>query len=288
MTATVGIHAPGAMGSALGRAWRAGGAHIVTTVEGRSLRTRRLAGDLALLPDLDAVVAAADVLVSVGPPGAAVAMAGAIADACRRTNAAPLVVDVNAIAPATVATVAEVVGAAGCALVDGAISGPPPGHRTTTRLYLAGPAAATVAALPVTGIDVHVVGPEPGSASAIKSCTSGVYKGFTALLMQALWTARAHGVTEQVVADLQIMFGALVDDAATRIAVGASKCDRYPAEMREIARTQGLAGADPALFEAMASVFEGVGRSELAGHTPEDAAAMTELGEVLTELTRAR
>ena len=37
------------MGSALGRAWAAGGARVVATVDGRSERTRELAHGLELL-----------------------------------------------------------------------------------------------------------------------------------------------------------------------------------------------------------------------------------------------
>ena len=57
----VGIVSPGAMGSAVGRALRDGGARVVATVAGRSTRTVALAHGLELLPSLDDVVAAADV-----------------------------------------------------------------------------------------------------------------------------------------------------------------------------------------------------------------------------------
>ena len=44
---------------------------VLATVDGRSERTRSLAHGLELVPDLDAVVAGSDVVVSVVPPGAA-------------------------------------------------------------------------------------------------------------------------------------------------------------------------------------------------------------------------
>ena len=47
---TIGIVSAGAMGSALGRAWAAGGAEVVTSLAGRSERTRRLAQGLTELP----------------------------------------------------------------------------------------------------------------------------------------------------------------------------------------------------------------------------------------------
>ena len=70
-TPVIGIVSPGAMGAALGRSWEAGGARVVTTVEGRSDRTRGLASGLSLLPTLADVVATSTVVVSICPPGEA-------------------------------------------------------------------------------------------------------------------------------------------------------------------------------------------------------------------------
>ena len=76
--ATVGIVSPGAMGSAVGRALLRGGARVVATVAGRSERTARLAEGLELLPALDAVVAEADVVLSIVPPAEAPAVAAPV------------------------------------------------------------------------------------------------------------------------------------------------------------------------------------------------------------------
>ena len=67
---TVGIVSPGAMGSAVGAAYRAAGNRVVTTVDGRSRRTAALAeqAGLELLPDLDAVVGESELVLSIVPP----------------------------------------------------------------------------------------------------------------------------------------------------------------------------------------------------------------------------
>jgi 3-hydroxyisobutyrate dehydrogenase-like beta-hydroxyacid dehydrogenase len=207
----VGIVSAGAMGSAIGAALRAGGADVVTTVAGRSERTARLARDAGLtcLPDLDAVVRQADVVLSIAPPGQAEAIAGSIGDAARRTSARPLAVDLNAISPSTARRIEAALAAACLELVDGSISGPPPRRPGTTRIYLSGPRAAAVAALPFTGVHTIGVGDEVGTASAVKMCTASVYKGSAALLTQALLTARATGVLEHVLDDLGELAGAL-------------------------------------------------------------------------------
>ena len=92
------------MGSAVGAAYRAAGQRVVTTVSGRSERTGRLAelAGLERLPDLDSVVAEAELVLSIVPPDQAVATAAEIAAAAARTGSRPLVGDWNAVAPATV------------------------------------------------------------------------------------------------------------------------------------------------------------------------------------------
>ncbi|HTW19095.1 MAG TPA: DUF1932 domain-containing protein [Mycobacteriales bacterium] len=287
-TTTIGIYSPGAMGSALGRAWRDEGCDVVTTVAGRSERTRSLAENLTTLPDLEAVVAAADLVVSIGPPAEAVAMSREIAAACVATGSQPRVADLNAISPATVARIAAVLVPAGCELIDGSISGGPPRPGSTTHLYLSGPSADTVVRLRGVGLASKKVGDRIGTASAVKMSTAAVYKGFTALIVQALRTAYANDVLDIVLADLSEEFGQLIEDAATRIAMAASKASRYVGEMHQIADTQEAAGARPELYDAMAVVYESLAATDLATLTPEAAADSADLPAALDRLVPAR
>ena len=289
MTVSIGVVSPGAMGSALGRAWRRGGARVVATVAGRSARTVGLAeaAGLDLLPDLDAVVAAAQVVVSVGPPDRAVEIAGMIAASARRGGVTPLVAELNAISPMTVSRIAtDVLAPAGIELVDGAISGPPPGDAGRTIVYLSGRSARRIADLDAPEVDTRVVGDRPGQASAVKMCTASVYKGFTGLLLQAMLTAGAYDCVDVVVADLADVYRGIGDWAGRRLAMAASKSGRWVGEMREIAATQAAAGARPELFDAMARVWEMVAGTPLAEHMPEEAARDRPLAAVLAELHR--
>ena len=272
------------MGSALARAWGAGGVRVLVTVAGRSERTRTLAEGLELVTDLDAVVTGSDVVVSVVPPGGATATMGDILEACRRTGARPLLADLNAVSPTTVAELAARAGSQGLDLVDGAISGGPPAAGGDTMLYLSGEKASVLADLAADGLRTRVVGPEPGSASAVKMCTASVYKGTTALWAQALQTAQAHGVLDVVLADLAEEFPAAAATAGRRIAVATSKSARFVGEMEQIAQTQGAAGASPELFTAMAAVYARLARTPLAALTPEQARDLTDLEDVLARL----
>ena len=283
MVGTIGIVSPGAMGSAVGAAYAAGGQRAVVTVTGRSERTRGLAeaAGLELLSDLDAVVAESALVLSIVPPDQAAATAAAIAAAAGRTGARPLVSDWNAVSPATARELEQILDEAGLELVDGSISGGPPRADYTTRVYLSGRGADALAAAAPARLDARVVGIEVGLASAVKMCTASMYKGSTALLAHALLTAHANGVLPQVLDDLHDSFPSQIDRAARTIAVSATKAERFVGEMREIAATQAGAGLTPALFEAMAEVYAAFARSPLAGEPPEQIRPQPLLEEVL-------
>ena len=291
---TIAIVSPGAMGSALGRCWQAGGHRVVATAAGRSERTRLLAHDLELLPDLDAVVGVADLVVTICPPDQAGLVLQTVLErvlaAAHRSGPAPVVLDANALSTSTVAGLASRTAAAGCGFVDGAVSGGPPRPGAepsgSAMVYLSGERAGWVASLARDGFRTRVVGPDPGQASGVKMCTVSVYKGTTALWLQALQTARALGVTDVVLADLAESEPDRVRSDARAIAVAASKGGRFVAEMEQIAQTQGAAGASPELFAGMAAVYARVARSELARLTPETARSIDDLDVVLGMLER--
>ncbi|MEV4347897.1 DUF1932 domain-containing protein [Actinoplanes sp. NPDC049596] len=309
---TVAIVSAGFMGSGLGTALLGGGARVVTTLEGRSARSRRLAeaAGLEVLPTLADAVAVADVVLSVTPPGAAVDAARAIAAAGRAAGVAgraagvagraagvtgraagvtgraagvagraagvagrgegPVVADLNAVSPETMARVARELD--GLRVVDGSISGPPPSVRPGARVYLAGAGAEVVAGLPWAGmIEPVVLGDRVGAASALKMCTGSVYKGMVALITQAMRTAGAHGVLDPVLADLER--NGLADTAG--VAQAATKAHRYVGEMREVSATQAGAGLTPDLFAAMAAVYADIAATRLADGDPETARDLT-------------
>src|SRR4051812_20752938 len=193
----IGLVGTGHMGSGLGWALREGGNDVITSLDGRSARTARLAAEAGLreVPLLVDVVRSADVILVVTPPEAALPAAHAVAAAAMATDAGrAVVVDLNAIAPATSRDVGEVVMRAGLDYVDGSISGPPPTVRPGANIYLSGSRANEIATLQWKHVNPIVVGPTIGAASAVKMSTASVYKGLTALVAQAIRAADAHGV----------------------------------------------------------------------------------------------
>jgi len=279
------MHGAGHMGAGLGWALREGGARVVTTLAGRSARTGKLVADAGLEPldSLDAVVAVADVILTVVPPGEARAAATALAEATRRTRKRPRVAGLNAIAPSTVDDIVRILD--GLDLVDGSISGGPPTTTPGARIYLSGERAAEVAALPWRHVHPVVVPGGAGQASAVKMCTASVYKGTTALLTQALRTAAANGVLDEVLADLA---SGGFPEPARRAVTAATKADRFVPEMREIAATQRAAGLTPALFEGIAEVYAQIATTDLATEDPESVDRSMPPGEVVSRLVGPR
>lgn len=260
------------MGAAIARVLGSPSVRVVATLAGRSARTNRLAVGLDLLPTLDDVVRLSDIVLSVVPPGAAPAVADAIASSAQRCAVRPIVADLNATAPETMAVIATRLGAAGLEVVDGSISGGPPRPDAgPTIVYLSGLAAPKIASLAAPGLDLRVVGDTIGIASAIKMSTASFYKGQAALFAQALRAAHANGVLGPVLDDLQRNAPELVDEAPLVLQSIAAKSGRYVPEMLEIAASQGAVGLSPALFNALAEVYERLSQSELAAAAPEDA-----------------
>jgi 3-hydroxyisobutyrate dehydrogenase-like beta-hydroxyacid dehydrogenase len=275
---TVAIVSPGHMGSGLGWALRQGGARVVSTVEGRSARTARLAADFELLPSLRDVVAVADVVLVVTPPGASVAAARSIRAAAHAVGACPLVADLNAVSPATMMSIVDIL--APLDVVDGSISGPPPTVRPGASVYFSGPRADELVALPWGGLARPIrLGDRVGAASAVKMSTASVYKGLTGLITQAIRSADFYGVLDEVLADL-----ARSGLETGGVALAATKAHRYVPEMREIAKAQADAGLTSALFEAYASIYAEIAGSALAAGDPETVDAQMPASEVVAAL----
>src|SRR5262249_27088741 len=131
---TIGLLNPGEMGSMAGAAVRSGGARVGGAGEGRSATTRKRATDAGLedAGSVAAVARAADVILSVCPPHAAVDLAKEVA-ALRFTGT---FVDGNAISPATAREIGGSVEKGGAAVVGRGIIGPPPPQPRRPRLSL--------------------------------------------------------------------------------------------------------------------------------------------------------
>lgn len=268
---TIALMSPGDMGHAVAAMLRAHGLRVITCLEGRSARTRMLAEKAGIEPvaDDDALVRAADLLLSILVPAEAESLARRTAAALERTCAGLVYVDCNAIAPGTARRIGDVVEAAGARFVDAGIIGPPPKAGARTVFYASGRHARSFAALRDFGLDVRPVGERPGDASAVKMCYAALTKGTTALMTELSVAAERLGVS----AALRQEFAESQRAAAERMASGVPamvpKAHRWVGEMAEIAKTFEDCGLTPKTYLGAAEIYDFVAQTSLGKISPE-------------------
>lgn len=285
---TVGILSPGDMGHAIGAVLHHHGMRVITCLRGRSTRTEALAKAAGIedMPDDETLVQETDVLLSILPPAQASACAERVAAALHRTGTSLLFLDCNAIAPRTVHALEQVLTEAGASFVDvGIIGGPPRIGREGPRLYASGAQASEIALLSAYGLDVRVLGPHSGQASALKMCYASLTKGLTALATQALVAGRALGLQEALIAEFQTLsfFGTI----KRSIPGMPPKAYRWVGEMEEIARTFSDLGLPPQIHEGAASLYRFIEGTVLGAETPEQRQHGQTLEEVVAILAMA-
>src|SRR6202044_3556435 len=102
--------------------WLTGhGVRVLTALAGRSEATAARAREAGMAAAGGEEIAAADFILSILPPGDALALAQRFAPVLVASNAKPVYVDCNAVNPATVVKVAGAIAATGCAFVDAGI-----------------------------------------------------------------------------------------------------------------------------------------------------------------------
>ncbi len=253
MTSAIGILHPGEMGAAVGAALRARGRDVAWASAGRSPETaaRAAAAGLRDAGSIAALAQTCDLIVSVCPPHAAAAVAGAV------RGFGGIYVDANAVSPATARALAADVAAT---FVDGGIIGPPPRTAGTTRLYLSGAAAPAVAeAFAGSTLEPRVVSERPGDASAVKMTYAAWTKGTAALVLAARAVARAEGVEAQLVQEWALSLPELEAEYARAARSAAAKGWRWIGEMEEIAAAFAAAGMPAGFHLAAAEVFRAMG-----------------------------
>ena len=281
---TIAILSPGDMGGGLGAALARRDFDIVTCLAGRSEETRARAqrADFRELPDLEALVSEADLVLSVLPPADAPALAREVAAAMVRAGSAPPYADCNAVSPETTRAIGETLAAAGARFIDGGIVGAAPGRSDTpVRLYVSGPQARLMAALTGPEIAVRSCGAEIGRASAVKMCYAAVSKGTNTLHTAALIAAEALGVGETLHAEFAESMPAVYRRMNATVPHLPADAARWVGEMEEIARTFASVGVTPRFHEGARDVFALLAATPLAAETRETRDASRTLEQAL-------
>jgi 3-hydroxyisobutyrate dehydrogenase-like beta-hydroxyacid dehydrogenase len=200
--------------------------------------------DLSDAGSSEALLAEAELVLSIVPPHAATAVA---ADAAGFEG---VFVDANAISPATVRSLAP------RRVVDGSIVGPPPHRSGTTRLYLSGEGADVVAALFAgSTVEARIVDGGIGAASALKMTYAAWSKGTAAMLLAIRDVARLNGVEDALLAEWGDSAPELLERLPQAERGADTKGWRWIGEMEEIADTFAAAGQPEGFHRAAAQVY---------------------------------
>jgi len=243
---TIGLLHPGRMGAAVGRQLTAKGHRVLWDATGRSAATAERADEAGLERAAD-LTAVCDVIISLCPPAAAEQVAESVA------GFDGIFVEANAISPARVRKIADLVGR----VVDGSVIGPPPTGGTRARLYLSGTSrdVETIAALFADGeVDAVALEGGVGQASALKMAFGSYNKTMGALAAVSHALAETYGVGDQLLTEANRMTGHHLAEL-TRLPAVVARAWRWAPEMDEAAATFEEADLPGDLAHAAAAVF---------------------------------
>jgi 3-hydroxyisobutyrate dehydrogenase-like beta-hydroxyacid dehydrogenase len=259
MTPIVAIIAPGNMGAGVGARLTENKVTVLTSLAGRSAESEKRARGAGMQPVADAQLTEADFLLSIVPPGEALALAKRLAPVLTVANKKPVYVECNAVSPRTMLDIAGVVAATGCPFVGAGIIGPPPKPgASNTKIYAAGPAADLFAKLNDYGLIVRVLDGPLTAAAALKMSYAGITKGFTALGAAMMLAATREGSAAALKAELAESQPALLGWLARQTPAMYSKAYRWVAELEEISAFVGKDHPEHAMLEAAARLYENI------------------------------
>ncbi|MCK5778087.1 MAG: NAD(P)-dependent oxidoreductase [Rhodospirillales bacterium] len=266
---TIAILMPGDMGHGVGLVLREHGYETITSLTGRSERSRSLAeaGRVRDAGDLDTTISEADLILSILPPAAALSLAEDVAAAMSRTGKTPVYVDCNAISPATAADVGARITKAGATFIDAGIIGLAPNKSKETRFYVSGPDVRPMTALNGMGFEVLSLGDEIGRASAMKMVYAAATKGSWTLWTAVLLTAARNGLLDDLVGEFDHSQQALLKNMRGKISSLPADSERWVGEMEEIAKTFSEAGVTSGFHDGAAWIFQLLSETPYAAET---------------------
>jgi L-threonate 2-dehydrogenase len=252
----VTVIAPGMMGSAVGKRLVENGLTVTTVLNGRSEASKARARDAGMVPVSEEDAVSADLILSIVPPGDALALSERFAPLLSARNEKPVYVDCNAVSPKTAVDIAGVVAATGTPFVDAGIIGAPPRpDYDGPAFYASGDAADRFAALGDYGLKVHVIDGPAGAASAMKMSYAGITKGFTAMGAAMLLAATRAGTAAALHDELSRSQPALLGWLTRQVPAMFPKAYRFVAEMEEIADFVGEDTAARQMYQGYGELY---------------------------------
>lgn len=257
MTPTIGIIAPGNMGAGVAARLTENKVTVLTTLAGRSSASTERARAAGMTDVDERQLMKADFLLSIVPPGEALALAKRLTPLLTAASHKPVYIDCNAVSPDTMIEIADVVTGTGAPFAAAGIIGPPPKPGShNTKFYASGTAAKLFASLNNHGLVVRVLEGPLTAASALKMSYAGITKGFTALGATMMLAATRAGAAEALKAELAESQHALLGWLTRQTPNMYAKAYRWVAELDEIAAFVGKDKEEHEMLTAAARLYE--------------------------------
>jgi 3-hydroxyisobutyrate dehydrogenase-like beta-hydroxyacid dehydrogenase len=225
----IGFLGFGEVASTLSEGLQEHGATVATCVEGRSTRTKNLAGKsgVNLYKTNIELAEVSDILISTVTPFQAIKVAQEVG---KYTNG--IYVDINNVSPKTTKKALSFIDNG--KIVDASIIGSV--KKVLNALIIAsGEYANQFTELNNYGMNIKVIGGEIGQASAIKMFRSSFTKGISALLFETIYSAYKMGIDEEVLKYIaKTECEGFKDSSISRIISSSMHAKRRGEEMEEV------------------------------------------------------
>lgn len=225
----IGFLGFGEVASTLAAGLLSQGADVFTCVEGRSLKTKKLAKktDIDLCKSNRELAEASDILISSVTPSQAIKIAQEVGEYSKG-----IYVDINNVSPSTVKEALSFI--KNGKIVDASLIGSVK-KGINVHILASGQYADQFAELNQYGMNISIIGTEIGQASAIKMFRSSFTKGISALLFETLYSAYKIGIDEEVLKYIaETECEGFKDSAVSRIISSAVHSKRRAEEMEEV------------------------------------------------------
>src|SRR6266851_3912725 len=268
---TIGILYAGEMGSSFGKLLREAGFHVITTVEGRSLRTRRLCYEagLSVVDSLGEVLERSDAVISLVSPGAALSVARQVAANIDDSCGSLLYVDANSVSPMTVTRISEVLSEATIDFVDASIFGLASQLRQRGTLYLSGSRAKEISGQFEPIMRVKVVGDMPGQASALRMIVSGITKGLSGLFIETMLFAQEMHLLNEAIETCDEIYPSIMELVRRWLPTYPQHATRRCEELQEVEETMLISGLTPRIVRAVREVMSALASADWPNHDPQ-------------------
>ena len=280
---TVGVLGIGEMGTAVAKLLHDNGVRVVTTLEGRSEKTKANAAKAGVedLGSLEEVVRVSDLVLSMLSSNAAPGVAHLVGEAAKSVGTHPMYGEFNAVAPSTVQAIEADIGGS-MDVVDGGIVGGP-GNLPAATFYLSGPRAAEVAVISEFGFTTRVLGDVVGQASGMKLCYAGMTKGLSTMALDLLLAATALGVEGPVLEQYQRSMGGVLQFVDRFVPGNPKRAVRRAEEMPEVAAMMDSLGLSGSIHRAAYERMKWLGE---LGMDTDNAADAADVAKQIIDATR--